>query len=193
MIKTAIVATAFSLLSFSAATAATVSQSATPTTAFASIVATSSTGAYASNVSDPGLVSGVRRSPWDVTPINGGIYSAINGTATFALNSLQTAISFVWGSPDAYNSIAFLKGGKEFDVITGSAVAGCCGGNVANSQVTVTASGAFDSFELRSSQAAFEYANLEVSAVPVPAAGFLLMGAMGGLAALRRRKTATAA
>lgn len=31
---------------------------------------------------------------------------------------------------------------------------------------------------------------IRVSAVPVPAAGFLLIGALGGLAALRRRKTA---
>ena len=32
--------------------------------------------------------------------------------------------------------------------------------------------------------------NISVSAVPVPAAGFLLFGALGGLMALRRRKTA---
>ena len=31
---------------------------------------------------------------------------------------------------------------------------------------------------------------VDVSSVPVPAAGFLLLGALGGLAALRRRKTA---
>jgi hypothetical protein len=32
--------------------------------------------------------------------------------------------------------------------------------------------------------------DIKVSAVPVPAAGFLLFGALGGLAALRRRKQA---
>ena len=36
-------------------------------------------------------------------------------------------------------------------------------------------------------------ADFRVSAVPVPAAGFLLVGALGGLAALRRRKKAAAA
>jgi hypothetical protein len=35
-----------------------------------------------------------------------------------------------------------------------------------------------------------QLASIEVSAVPVPAAGLLLLGALGGAAALRRRKTA---
>jgi hypothetical protein len=39
----------------------------------------------------------------------------------------------------------------------------------------------------------FTLASANVSPVPLPAAGFLLLGAMGGLAALRRRKGAAAA
>ena len=38
-----------------------------------------------------------------------------------------------------------------------------------------------------------QLASIEVSAVPVPAAGLLLLGAMGGLAGLRRRKAKKAA
>ena len=38
-----------------------------------------------------------------------------------------------------------------------------------------------------------QLASIEVSAVPVPAAGLLLLGAMGGLAGLRRRKAKQAA
>jgi hypothetical protein len=39
----------------------------------------------------------------------------------------------------------------------------------------------------------FTLASANIASVPVPAAGFLLMGALGGLAALRRRKTLNAA
>jgi hypothetical protein len=39
----------------------------------------------------------------------------------------------------------------------------------------------------------FTLAKANIASVPVPAAGFLLLGALGGLAALRRRKTLTAA
>lgn len=190
MIKTLAAVTVLSLFSLGAANAATITQSATPMTAFANLGATSATGTYAENVTSS--VSGVRLSPWAGTGLDGSVYSSITGTATYVLGSLSKAISLVWGSPDSYNSIIFKNGAATVDSVSGTNVAGCCGSNVPNPFVTITASGAFDRFELVSGSPAFEYANLEVSAVPLPAGGLLLIGAMGGLAALRRRKAAAA-
>ena len=47
-----------------------------------------------------------------------------------------------------------------------------------------------DTSEVRSGRDGWDIDSISVSAVPVPAGGLLLLGALGGLAALRRRKTA---
>lgn len=47
----------------------------------------------------------------------------------------------------------------------------------------------FDRLVLSAGKPALEYANLRVAAVPLPAGGLLLLGALAGIAALRRRKT----
>jgi hypothetical protein len=178
-----------------AASAATITQSATPDTAFTSIFATEAVGTFIENTA--GSSAGVRKSPWEGTVFADNAYASINGTATFTLDpgSLQNAISFVWGSPDSYNSIQFFKSGVAvaFDSLSGTQVTGYGPNNIANAQVTVRATDYFDSFRFTSTQAAFEYANLEVSAVPLPAGGLLLIAALGGAAALRRRKAPKAA
>ena len=48
----------------------------------------------------------------------------------------------------------------------------------------------FDRLVFSAGKPALEYANLTIAAVPLPAGGLLLLAALGGVAALRRRKAA---
>lgn len=195
MFKILATTAALSLAALGAANAATVSQSATPAAAFANPVGSVISGTYASNVTDPGVFTGStdplpldnRRSPWEGTALDGSVYSAITGRVSYAFGSVRTAFSLVWGSPDTYNDLKFFLGGNLVDTVNGSAILPCCGTNVASSLVTISGL-KFDSVEFRSGAQAFEYAN--VAAVPVPAAGLMLLGAVGGLAVLRRRAKA---
>lgn len=50
--------------------------------------------------------------------------------------------------------------------------------------------GVYDSSRPRAGTLAFDIKNIDVAAVPLPAGGALLLGAMGAFAALRRRKKA---
>lgn len=64
-----------------------------------------------------------------------------------------------------------------------------------NLNTSVIFAGTYDTLQLRDtttgvSTDGFDVDAVSVSAVPVPAAGILLVGALGGLAALRRRKSA---
>ncbi len=194
MFKTLATVAALSLAALSAQ-AATVTQTATPNVAVANLVGTS-IDTYSSNVIDTG-VGGVRRSPWEGTILNNGtgsVYSSITGTVTFSV-ALSNANNFVWGSPDNYNSIKFYLGTSLIDTVLGTAITPCCVSgqlNILNSLVSITAlakGGVFDSFQFTSGQPAFEFANLTATAVPLPATGLLLLGAFGGIAALRRRKS----
>ena len=72
----------------------------------------------------------------------------------------------------------------RFSEITGSDVFDFS--RVASLSFSISSSGLIDSTDGRLD-------SIEVSAVPVPAAGLLLLGAMGGLAGLRRRKAKQAA
>ncbi|MGV8986872.1 MAG: VPLPA-CTERM sorting domain-containing protein [Cypionkella sp.] len=174
----------------SAASAATFTLSATPTVSIANPTSTNFTGTYDENVTNS--VSGERLSPWFGTALDGiGQFSAINGTVTYAFGSLMDTLKIVWGSPDDYNYLKFYKGGAEVATVSGSEITSQFGANINNSLFTITDFGKFDSVKFISTSAAFEYANVEgaLSAVPLPAGGLLLLSALGGAAALRRRKS----
>ena len=107
----------------------------------------------------------------------------ISGTAAYALNLL-------WGSIDGYNSIEFFSGVASLGVVSNTDIAPSSteGAGVGASYVRIISDMEFDSVVFTSTSNAFEFANVSVSEVPLPA-GILLLGtALGGLGIARNRK-----
>jgi len=157
-----------------------------PLTVVAMPTADSTTGTVlqGETASDPNLYY---RSPWEGTSNYGETYTAIRdgGSASYEFQSDLTQISFLWGSVDSFNTILFKKDGVQVDYLTGNNV--ISGGAPAASgfvQITILAA-LFDEIVFQSSGDSFEFANLNVSAVPLPAAfplyaaGVLLLGWVG--------------
>ncbi len=190
--------------------AATVAWSALPLTATPNPVANATNGTVAENVI--GSVANVRRSPWLDAPVDTGLlqndptayYTSVqaNSWAEYTFTP-RNVLSFVWGSPDLYNSVEFYLGGVLVDAfaVTGANAAAInaainparLGTNAAIATFgNIGRLGLFDTVRMTSTASnAFEFANLRaVSTVPVPAAGLLLVSALGGIAAMRRRKAA---
>lgn len=174
----------------SSASAVTFSLSATPTVAILNPTSVNYHGTYDENVTTS--QAGERLSPWEDTALKDiGAFSAINGDVTYTFASLLDTFKIIWGSPDSYNSLKFYNGLTEVATVTGGDITHQFGNNIPNSLFTITDFGMYDSVTFISGGPAFEYANVEgaLSAVPLPAGGILLLSAMGGVAALRRRKS----
>ncbi|MEH6546057.1 MAG: VPLPA-CTERM sorting domain-containing protein [Sneathiella sp.] len=148
-----------------------------------------------------GSVGGVRRSPWDTIPAmaDTGTYTSVSGdaSATYELTSAINSFTFMWGSVDDYNMMEFWNGDEYLGILEGSdAQLDGAPKRVEWINATITLDMLFDKVRFVSGNNAFEYANVELSVVPLPAA-LPLYGA--GLAALgfmgwrhRRKAAATA-
>lgn len=104
------------------------------------------------------------------------------------------ALSLLWGSVDSYNKITL------HDTLTGRSLVltldSLKGAVVGLGASLVKVSGfVFDRVEFWSSGNSLEFSNISTEAlapVPVPAPALLLIGGIGGLATLRRRRTGRA-
>lgn len=202
-----ILAAAFALAAV-AADAATITKTTTaPDPAFAVLdvlAPTSTTGGFLAN--QTGSVSGVRRSPYDTVAglQNSGKYHSVQagGTATYLFGRDQSSFSLLWGSPDDYNTLSFFNDDAQIDlsVIDGVAGMGVKGSEIATFApaspqglqfANVTFSGfLFDKVVFASGKNAFEYGLVSATPVPLPAAAWLLLAAIGGLGVMSRRRAA---
>jgi hypothetical protein len=139
-----------------------------------------------------GSVGGAYRSPFE--DLGTGNFEDISywnaagtGTGTYAqllLSSARSTLSFLWGSPDAYNFVTLINRATDAVLVVG--LDDLTNPPVGDSATFVTIAGfMFDKVEFFSSSPALEFAN--VAAVPLPAGALLLIGALGGLMVLRRR------
>ncbi len=121
-------------------------------------------------------------------------YVAVKAGGSAIYDISGTSLSFVYGSPDKYNTISFLNAaGDVFDTFTpvGSPLT-----SAHSYFVTLTASGEFSAVEFSSSLNSLEFSNVSVSAVPLPAAAPMFGAALLALAGLgygAKRKSAAAA
>ena len=129
------------------------------------------------------------RSPYDKTDsVATAVYHSVSAgaTATYSFATTQSSFAFMWGSPDDYNTLNFYLGAANVGSFTGNAV--IPPGTSGLGFVDVVFSGLFDKVVFGSiGKDAFEFTNLSSTAVPLPAAGWLLLTGVLGLGLLGRR------
>ena len=143
---------------------------------------------------ETGSVSGQFAAPFQDTTQ----YLAVLGgkSATLAISPALKALSFYWGSIDAYNTVSFFSGSTLVASYTGSQIPaapadGSQGNPTNNRRVTFNFGGApITSVNFASSQNSFELDTVS-GAVPEPATWGLLIVGMGMTGAAMRRRRGT--
>ncbi len=164
-----------------------------------------------------GSVGGQYKSPFDPRAANNGVdvpaagavpnweriqYYSVGSPApnsapspaVLAYAAQQSYLSILWGSIDTYNAVEFYLNGALQSTVTGGYLLANGGLPAASGAAFVHIAERFNevrfysNFGRNADVPAFEFSNV-VAAVPVPAGGLLLIGALGLLGALRRRKT----
>lgn len=146
-----------------------------------------------------GSVSGSYTSPFNDSTTLFDVVGA-NGSATFGGASTGSGsfgagdgtLSFLWGTPDGFNTLSIFSGTTELASYSGSQVG--AGNGTGSYLTTISGLGSYDHVEFTSDQNAFEFA--AISPVPLPAGlpmfGLGLLG-LGGLAFVRQRRSKASA
>ena len=146
-------------------------------------------------------IDGVAKRPTSST----GKYYAVGGVAengTPAVLSLASflqigSLSFLWGTPDTYNFFEVLDGGgATIASYTGTVIQGLTGSTTGTALVTLNFDGStinnVKALRFSSTQAAFEFDNVAVAAVPEPGVwAMMLLGFAAIGFSLRRRENTT--
>ncbi len=115
-----------------------------------------------------------------------------HGIAALNLTTPGSVLGLLWGSVDAYNGIFFFDAAHQLiQAFTGADVFPPANGNQGVAGTTYayfTSTTPFTTVLFASSQNSFEFDNVSVSAVPLPAALPLFGAALAGLGVMRRRR-----
>lgn len=142
-----------------------------------------------------GISSGKEYQYAGQTSYSGGVAVAFNpGSITYTLGGLHTKVEFLAGSPDNYNEVQFFRAGQFLGSKSGAEWWGNGRYNTQYVMILALDSGEyFDEVRFISPLGAFEFANVSVTPVPLPASAWLFLSALAGLVAIGRRRKMLAA